>query len=255
MTPQPLAVRGHSDFSVTVTASAEQQKQDALALASGIVAVTTIAEQQDAITAVSLMKGLTVAMEQTRVAVKKPVLSAAKEIDDTAKIYSGKLEAEIRRLQVLASQYQAEQNRIAAEARAAEERAQHAQRCAEDEERLADNARIAAAADEAERAAAMQAADEAAERRADAERQRSEQLRQLAAPKAAGASVRVQLDYEVSDIHVLYRVAPHLVKLEPKRADILTTINIPKAPALPGLRVFEVTKVQAKADTVARLNL
>lgn len=255
MTPQPLAVRGHSNFEVTVTAAAEQQKQDALALASGIVAVTTAAEQQDAIAAVSLMKGLSVAMEQTRVSIKKPVLEAARLIDDTAKIYSGKLDAEIRRLQGLASKYQAEQNRIAADARAAVARAQYAQRCAEDEQRLADNARIAAASDEAERVAAMQAADDAAERRAEAERKRSEQLRQLAAPKVKGGSVRVQMDYEVQDIHALYRVAPHLVKLEPKRAEILATINIPNTPSFPGLRVFEVTKVQAKVDTVARLNL
>ncbi len=72
-------------------------------------------------------------------------------------------------------------------------------------------------------------------------------LQSLSPAPVTGARQRVQMDYEMVDIAALYKARPDLVKLTEKRSDILAAINIPGQPTLPGIRVFESTKVQAKA--------
>lgn len=278
-----LIVPDLGDFSVTITPTAEQQKADALAMAATVQTVTNSKEQQDAITGAAMLKSLINGMEKTRVSVKEPVLDAGRSIDATAKQYSAELVTEAKRLEGLASAYQTELNRLAALAKAEEEARQkkladelERQRQADlaaaaEREREANTARlrdlevIQAAKDDEARRKAQQAADEAAEARArevraqelhDAEmaehraeeaRKNAMAMQQLAAPKAEGARVKVQMDYEMVDIAALHAARPDLVNLTEKRANILAFINIPNQPPLPGIRTFESAKVQAKA--------
>lgn len=283
MKQKPLAVSGMADFTVAITQEAQTQKDDALALAKAVTIVTTAEQQQDAIAVASIMKSLVKGVEATRVEVKKPALEAGRLIDDIAKRYSDELEKEVKRVEGLAATYQAEQNRIATAARQAEIDRQNRQREAEEAERqkaeqdalqrqqeadkarLADLERIQAAKDGAAREEAQRLADIAAEERArrasqqqaherelqearlEEERKRAAQLASIVPQKATGASVRVQIDYEVTDIHALYAARPDLVSIEPKRSMILASINIPNQPPIAGLRTFETTKLAAKA--------
>lgn len=277
-----LTTTNLSSFSVTISPDALAQKKDALALAAEVTAVASVSEQQNAIAAASMMKSLVKGMEKTRKEVKEPVLDAGRKIDATAAGYSKELEAEIARVEKLAADFQREENRKAeALRRAEEEKQREEQRLAEEErrkeaealrkiaeeaaaERRREQEAIAKAADEKARTEAILAAQKAEadriehqkildaecraqeERRLEEARQRAMDMNLVAAPpKAAGARVRVSFDFTVTDIHALYRARPDLVKLEAKRADILAAISIPGAPAIPGISVFESTKVNA----------
>lgn len=211
-----IELQNPAKFCVTLSTDALTKKRDAIELAQSVVSVTTPAELQDAVAAASILKGIIKAMESTRVEVKKPVLEAGRQIDDLAKGFSDTLNVELKRVERLAGNYQAECNRKAEEIRRQE---------------LAD----------------MEAA-----RRVDpsieAERLRAERTIEISQkPTVAGASVRQMMDYEILDPRALYAARPDLFDLVPKRSLILATISIPNQPALPGLRTFPVTKVQAKA--------
>lgn len=277
-----LIVPDLGDFTVTVQPSAQQAKEAALAVAADFKLVPTNAtEQADCIAAASMCKSLVKGMEATREAVKAPVLEAGRTIDSTAKAYSGALDAEVKRLEGLAAKYQARLIAEAALARAEEEARQ--KRIADELERqrqeelrearqreqernaarLRDLEAIQAAKDEEERQRAQQAADEAAEararqvreeelQRAEMVEQQMEQLREgttalaaLAPAKAEDARTTVKMDYEMIDIAALWKIRPDLVRMTEERAKILTAINVPGQPLLPGIRVFESVKVQA----------
>lgn len=273
-----------ASFAVTIIPEAQKAKEDALALATTITTVTTAAQQQDAIAAASMMKGLLRDVEKAREEVKKPVLEAGRTIDATAKAYAKELDAETKRVEKLASDYQIEQNRIAAALKAEEERKQREAREAEEAERRKEAealrrlqeesdrarreelARIAKAEDAVAREAAQKAADEAAavraeearlvqaacreaeQQRLDAERERATAVMAIVPPKAEGARVKTFMDYELKDIRALYAARPDLVELTERRSAILTAISIPGQAAIPGLYVFETTKVQSKAS-------
>lgn len=270
-------------FYVTVLLEAIQAKNDALALAAPIKSVTTLQEQQDAIAAASMMKGLTRDMEKTRKEVKQPVLDAGRKIDATAEVYAKELDAEVKRIEKLAADFQREEDRKAAAIRSEEERRQQAQREAEERERRLEQealariafeaeqerraalAKIQAATDEAAREAAQKEADRLAEARAEevrnnqlacqeseekrmeAARDRATAILQVVPSKPMGATVKRTMDYELKDIRALYAARPDLVELTERRAMILAAISIPNAPAIPGIYVFESTKVQSKA--------
>lgn len=273
-----------SDFAVTIVPATQQAKADAIVLAKSITTVSTTAEQQDAISASSLMKGLLHDVEKARVSVKEPVLDAGRKIDAAAKAFSSELDAEVKRVERMAADFQREEDRKAAAIRAEEERRAQWQRATEEAERIREQQALAKIAAEAEaerraallkiqqakddeaREAAQKEADrlaearaeevrinqlacqEAAEKRLDAERERTVQLQALAPPKPQGAIVKRMLDYELRDVRALYAARPDLVELTPKRSLILAAISIPNAPAIPGLYVFEHTRVQSKAS-------
>ncbi len=273
-----------SDFAVTIVPAAQQAKADAIALAKSISTVTTTTEQANAIAAASLMKGLLRDVEKARVSVKAPVLDAERKIDAVAKAFATDLDAEVKRVERLAADFQKEEDRKAAAIRAEEERRQQAQRDAEETERQKEKealARLAAEADK-ERLAALlkiqqaeseaeleeaqanadrlaearaeearniqQACQEAERARQDAMRERFESAKLTTVAKPAGAVVKRSFDYELKDIRALYAARPDLVELSPRRSLILAAISIPNAPAIPGLYVFEETKVQSKAS-------
>lgn len=273
-----------SDFRVTIIPSAQTAKSDALALSKGITIVSNAAQQADAISAASMMKGLLRDVEKARTTVKEPVLSAGRAIDAAAKAFATDLDLEVKRVERLASDYQREQDQLAAAQRAEEERKQREAREAEEREReqeraalqrladeadaarRADLARIAAAEDEVARESAQKHADEEAAKRAEearinqqacreaeearmeAERVRFAQIQAVAPPKPEAARVQRRMNYELKDIRALYAARPDLVELTERRSLILAAISIPGMAAIPGIYVFEETKVQSKAS-------
>lgn len=258
-----------ADFRVTIILAAQQSRADAIALAKTITTVTTSAQQQDAVSAASLMKGLLRDVEKARKAVKEPVLAAGNAIDSAAKKFAAELETETKRVEGLAAKYQQDVDRALAEEKAAQERQFKALREKEEaalreiaakaeQERRANLATIAAAADDAAREAAQRKADADAAARSEEVRinqeavQEQERERLLAAQalvpaKTEGARVVRSWDYTVTDIRLLAFERPDLVTIEPKRAMLLTAAQIPGI-VIPGVAFHEVTKVQAKAS-------
>lgn len=232
-------------FDCTISPDAQKRKDDALALAADIKTVSNSTEQQDAIVAASLLRGLVNGMEKTRKDVKQPVLDAGRVIDDCAELYSGTLERELKRVEGLASAWQAVENKRLETLRLEQERKNAEEAAAADAERKAYLAIIAKSEGEAKEAA-QKAADEAAERNAEAARARQTAVMEIPKAGAEGARVTTAKDFEVLDEMALAVARPDLVKIEPRRAMILTAIQIPGA-NIPGIRVFETTKVQAKA--------
>lgn len=246
MKESALIITGLQAIDTTVSAEAEQRKADALELAATIKTVATKEEQQDAITAAGILKGLIAGMEKTRKEVKQPILDAGRNVDDIAKLYSGTLERELRRVEGLASDWQRIENKRLDAIREEQERINREAEEAANAERKAYLAIIAKAATDEAREAAQKAADDAAEANAEAARARQMAITEIPSAKAEGARVKVALDYEVLNIKALADARPDLVTIEPKRAMLLAAIQIPGA-TLPGIRVFESTKVQAKA--------
>lgn len=279
----PLTITGLTmPLGITIAPDAEQQKADALALARTITTVSTVAEQHDAIAAASLVKSLVKGMEDSRAQVKRPVLDAGAAIDTAAKRYSKELSAELLRLESLAGDFQRRVLREAEERRREVEQTQRAEReasmrdresatryladkeSAHRAQRMEDLKRIAAATtdearDDAQRLAdkhaeanaeeirnIQQAIRDADEQRLDDERDRSVQIATVsAAPKAMGASVRTGFDFIVEDVRLLLDFRPDLVSIEPKRSLILAAIS--NGLNIPGIRIFEITKVYSKA--------
>lgn len=284
MKTQSLTVSGLSNFSITISPDALQKKAAALEMSKSILAVTSRDQQQDAIAAGGLLKGLIKGMEATREEVKKPALDAGRAIDATAKIYSLELNAELMRVEKLAADFQREEDRKQVALRAEEERRQQAQREAEETERRREQEalqRIAAEAEQERRAALVkiqEAKDESAREIAQREADRLAEIRaeevrinQLACQEAElkrqdamrdrhqamvttipqrteGAKVVRKMNYELKDIRALHAARPDLVELTERRAQILAAISIPGAPAIPGIYVFEETKVQSMAS-------
>lgn len=266
---------------ITITADAEKQKADALDLAKTITGVSSSAEQRDAIAAASICKGLVKGMESSREEVKRPVLDLGRDIDGKAKAYSAALNAEVLRIESLASDFQRKENARLDAIRREEEARQQKERDlankdrereqrfmaekddSHDAERRTDLERIASAPDDESREEARRIADknaeeraeevrnlqtacrEAEEQRMDAARERQQTMLAASEPaKAAGATVRRSYDYRVVSIHDLYFARPDLVAMEPKRSLVLAAIC--NGAAIAGLEVFEVTKVHSR---------
>lgn len=270
MNNSALAITGERPtYSITIIPDAIQAKADALELSRQIKAVTSAEEQQNAVAAASIAKGLIKRMEATREAEKRPFWDVCVIIDSTSKSYKKELQTEVDRVEGLAANYQREQDRLAAEAKAAEERQFKALREAEeraiaeiaakaDAERRANLAAIAAATDEAAKEAAQRKADADAEARseevrinceaiAEQERRRLTQLQAITPTRPDGARVVRTWDYTITDIALLALERPDLVTIEPKRSLLIAAAAIPGI-KIPGVTFHEVTKVQSKAS-------
>lgn len=217
MTENTLSLTGLSDrITVDIAPDALTAKRAGIELAQEIVSVSNAQEQADCLAAAGLLKGLEKRMEVTRVEVKKPALEACRRIDSIAEGYVGTIRGERQRLEALAGAYQAKAEQAANELVAAE---------------LAD---MAASPDQSH-----EAMIDRAERRME--------LAQVI-PKPAGAKSRTFTDYEVLDILALANARPDLVKIEVRRLDLLTYLSVPNQPALPGIKTFPHTTINAKAS-------
>ncbi len=219
-TDEPLALSCPpiGKFVVTITEDALEQRKFALECLGEIVSVQSIKDRDDALAALSVAKSILKRMEDTRTAVKAPVLAATKEIDGKAKAFSDGIKVDQARVERLLNDWQAKANAVAEELRLAE---------------LADLAKQNAAA-----------GDNLNVLRANAEREA--ELQQPTRVDGARHTEYFEYDILPGGLMELAQQRPDLVTIEPKRREILAAIS--QGALLPGLRVYRATKLHAKAS-------
>ena len=226
MTNHSIIVR--QDLEVSIVPDAYQLRAQALEASALIGKVTDEATKQVAVEAQILLKEIVDQCEQSRVAVKAPVLETGRLIDAIAKQYASEAKLELMRLSKEVGDYEALQ---LANLRAAQQ-AQSKELNAAEKQRWDDIAKA-------------KSHDEI-----DAINERFAQ--QQAALQAQLPSIqrfdhqRVTEDWEikVDNIHMLYAAAPICVKMEPKLIEIKQLLD--KLGSLPGVTAKKVTKSGVK---------
>lgn len=259
---QLITLSGIDATAITATDAARSERDKLLLIATEISTVSTADQAQRAAYVLKELKGFTREIENARTDVKGPVLELGKKIDALAKELTLKVDAEAMRVSRVLGAWQAEQNRIAEEARqkafreeqrireeaAAAERAasEKARREADELARKADRARTDAKAKEYE--ALANAKREQAEKEQAARDFAAEQAivntrvnaAAVAAPKPAGVSTRKEIKFDVTDLVALYEAAPYLVNLTPNTAAIKAALKgLREGQSLPGVRHWE----------------
>jgi len=231
----------------SVTADAEEARNEIALRGASITAVATAAQNDAAGVVVREIRGYVKAVEAMRQTLTKPLLDGQRLLKALSDDHCAPLVAEQQRIERLAVQFaQAEARRVARE----EEERQAAYRKAEAERAaLEEKARIAAekANTEKQQVKAIQlgqAATAAAEQVAAV----------LATPppvmsKSKGQQVRRELRVEVTDIRALAAARPELVKFEPNLAAIKALL-VPESPNMPpGLKLWWEDKVIFSSST------
>jgi len=242
-----------------------KQERDRLLLKSKetIKTVTTADEAAIASKALKAIKGFTRGIEDARKDVKAPVVELGRRIDAVAATLTTDLELEATRLSKLIGNFQAEQNRIAEEARIAawheeqrirreqEEKDRVAREAADaEEERLAKELEAAKSPEAKETAAIALETAQANHSQDDMARQtetvelvvavRQEAVAIPEARKPVGISTRMNMKFEVKDPVALYKAYPLLVKLVPQDALIKAALkNLLPGQTLPGVQHWE----------------
>ena len=200
----------------------------ALAASGNVRAIASVEDLDHAAAALTTIKSLTRSVEDSRKAVKAPVLEVGKRIDSVAKEYLAPLEIEGTRLSTLVGSYQE-----AARRKAEREREEAAKVQAE-----------ALAEMQAKQAAAMAAGDEAAADAARAEAADKIAASQLAVTEAEGAKLdgiatRTAWKFEVLDIQALFKARPDLCVIEPNNAAIRAILKFNNGQPIAGLRMWQ----------------
>lgn len=235
-----LTISNVSQVAIQLDPSFLEARSAALAKADAVKAVTDAAGQQVAVDVIRSIQEITSRVEQSRKDVKAPVLEIGKRIDELARQATQPLIEAKDRIQRLASDYAAEQARIAREA--------EAKRQAE-ERRITEEKRKAEEAEAKAREAIARAASEEARKKAEAERQaaiqKTAELSRAVAPlptpevaKPQGMAVRSVPKFEVHDINELANARRDLVVIEPNRSAILAAIRAGQRD-IPGLFIWE----------------
>jgi len=269
-----ITVPGLAQATVTIDASAYKRRAEIIEAAEFCPKAVNDADTQGEVT--NVLRDIARLLKETedgRKLVKAPVLDLGKRIDAAAAEFVQTLEAQKARLNGMLVAYETEQRRIAMEAevkRQAEiarqqKEAREAQEKIDREAREAEQARLKAERDAREatnaeaRAKAQEEARKATEAQqqaaaAKAQQEEAAKLQQAeifrapapAVTRAAGASVQTPWTYEVVDIKALYAACPDLVELSVKRSEVLALIRSGTR-EIPGLRIFQKTKVSIRA--------
>lgn len=211
---------------IELSPAAFNARSVALEASGRIKAIASASDLDQAAGSLTRIKSLTRSVEDSRKAVKAPVLEVGRRIDATAKEYLAPLEAEAKRLSTIVGAYQEAGRR-----KAEKEREEAARVQAEAMAEL--NAKQAEALAQGDEAAADAARAEAADKIAAA---------QLAAidaegPKANGIVTRTAWKFEVVDIHALHAARPELCVITPNNAAIRAVVKT--GAQIPGLRVWQ----------------
>lgn len=235
-TEELLTISG-LDAAVSATATARETRDALLISARRGTAVTSADSAERAGTLLRQIKGFTRSIEDARKEVKEPVIEIGKRIDTLAKELTCELETEATRLSRLVGAWQAEQNRIAEEAR---------RKAWEEEQRIKEEANRKIR--EAEEHSRTQASfEKKADKIEAAAIQAIVETRVAAAavaqPKPAGLATREEICFEVTDLTALYEAAPYLVSLHPNTAAIKSALKgLSGAQTLPGVRHWKEQK-------------
>lgn len=228
--------------SITICHEAENAKRQALEGAATVTAIEGVTDLDRAATALTSLKSLIKAVEDSRKEVKAPVLDVGRQIDGVAKAYCEELEAEARRLSIMVGSYQ-----------------EAARRKAERERQEAARAQAEAMAEmQRKQAEAMAAGDEAAADAARAEAADKIAAAQIAVanaegPKPEGIVTRTSWKFEVVDMNALFRARPELCLLEPNNAAIRAVIKASNGAAIPGLRLWQEAGAIVRGAAAPRL--
>jgi len=199
----PLILAGDG-YQLTIADEAIQRKTDILSASSTIQIVGDNHESAVAQFHTRQLAAMRIEVEKSRKLVKEPVNRIGKMIDTAAAEFLIEINAEEGRIKRLIGNHAEEVLRIKAEKEAAERAAFEAARAARE------------AAEEGGIAAVL-AAKKAAAEKMDASAE-------VATTKVADG-VRFAWDFEVVDLHMLAAKEPMLVKIEPRRAEILAELK------------------------------
>ena len=186
------------DFSIAPEALV--QKQQLLDAASGVVMVTSNDESADAAFHMRKLAQMRILVEKSRKEIKEPVIRIGKEIDAAAAGFLVEIDAEEGRIRSLIGNHATAMLALKQEAEEKERLAFEAERAARE---LAESGGIAAVLDARD---ALQGKLRASE--------------EVSSTNIA-QGVRFVWEFEVTSINDLIKFAPDLVKVEPKRRDIL----------------------------------
>jgi hypothetical protein len=206
-------------YSLTITPEAEQNKRDLLAASAEVCTVTSNDESADAAYHMRALAQMRISVEKSKKAIKEPVIRIGKLIEETAKNFMLEIDDEESRIRKLIGDYATEVARLA-KIKLEEER------LAFDAARLARDAANAAqdAAETTGKLSDIVAAKQADIARQDALAARLEASSELVAAKVADG-VRFVWDFEVTSMMTLSARAPDLVKIEPRRREILNMLG------------------------------
>ena len=199
----PLILAGDG-YQLTISDEAIERKQSILAKSESVTSVTSNDDSARAQRHTRSLAAMRIEVEKSRKLVKEPVNRIGKMIDAAAATFMIEINAEEGRIKQLINAHAEEVMRIKAEKEAAERAAFEAARAARE---AAEEGGIAAVL------AAKKATAEKLEASAD-----------LASTRLA-EGIRFAWDFEVIDLHKLAEKEPMLVKIEPRRAEILAELK------------------------------
>jgi len=228
----PLILAGDG-YQLTIADEAIQRKSNILSASSTIQVVGDNHESAVAQHHTRQLAAMRIEVEKSRKLVKEPVNRIGKMIDAAAAVFLIEINAEEGRIKHLIGRHAEEVLRIKAEKEAAERASFEAARAARE------------AAEEGGIAAVLAAKKAAAEK--------MEASAEVATTKVA-EGVRFAWDFEVVDLHMLAEKEPMLVKIEPRRAEILAELkdmeehgyNVESLAATFGIRAFKKPVVSSR---------
>ena len=191
-------------YALTITPEAEIQKTALLDVARSVQHVRDNDESADAAFHMRSLAQMRIAVDKSRKEIKEPVLRIGKLIDQTAKNFLAEIEDEEERIRGLIGDHAAEMLRLKKEAEEKERLAFEAERSAR---AIAESGGIAAIIDAR-----------------DALQDKLRASDEVASTNVA-QGVRFVWDFEVTSIEDLMRFAPDLVKVEPKRREIIAWLK------------------------------
>jgi len=199
----PLILAGDG-YQLTISSEAEARKAALIEKSSEVTTVTSNDESAKAQFHSRSLAAMRIEVEKSRKLVKEPVNRIGKMIDQAAANFLVEITAEEGRIKQLVGAHAEEVLRIKAEKEAAERAAFEAARAAKEE---AENGGIAAVL---------------AAKKALADKLQSSN--EVAATRLADG-IRFAWDFEVFDLHLLAAKEPALVKIEPRRSEILAELK------------------------------
>lgn len=220
-----LILRNDAELSIQFTVQAYKVKEEALVALAGIGKVSDASGNANAVEALRQTALCLKTIEQARVACKEPVLKFGKAIDDAAKAFTEELRNEQFRVNTLVGNFQQlERAKAQAAAKAEQERVNALER--ERQQELA-------------KATSHEELDKAQEKFDILIQQQAPPI--VVATKAAGQTVKDDIEFEVFDIDALYRSKPGCVSLTEKKVEIKALLKA--GLQLPGVRCWISTKV------------
>ena len=204
LSEMPIILSGDG-YSLTIDPNAHVRKQTMLSASSAVGKVTTNDESGDARVHLARLAAMRIEVDKCRKEIKEPVLRVGKLIDQAAKDFLAEIELEEGRIKGLIGDHANEVARLKAIAEAEERRAfefaRAAREAAEESGRIAD-----VLAHKSAVAAKLAASDE------------------VASTKVA-QGVRFAWDFDIENVHDVYKAEPMFVSLEVKRAAVLAWLK------------------------------